>query len=98
MDCLLQAVMQQAKQALESPRLTGEAVIKEAGSGGHEDQNTPPNQGFDMGQVRSCILACSHATLLQSMQSLDGFSPTRRSLACRLTAPSNQKIVMLTET
>ena len=47
----LQAVMQQARQALESPRLTGEAVIKEAGSGAHQDQNTPPNQGFDMGQV-----------------------------------------------
>ena len=26
-------------------------MIKEAGSGAREDQNTPPNQGFDMGQV-----------------------------------------------
>lgn len=43
--------MQEAKHALENPRLTGEAVIKEAGSGAREDQNTPPNQGFDMGQV-----------------------------------------------
>ena len=90
--------MQQAKQALESPRLTGEAVIKEAGSGGHEDQNTPPNQGFDMGQVRSCMLACSRNTVLQSMQSLDGFSPTRGSLVCSLTAPSNQTVFMLNET
>ena len=55
--CTLQAVVQQAKQALESPRLTGEAIIKEAGST-HGDQNVPPNQGFDMGQV--CTASTVH--------------------------------------
>ena len=49
----MQVVLQPAKQALESPRLTGEAVIKEASSAVQGDQNTPPNQGFDMGQVSS---------------------------------------------
>ncbi len=58
--------MQQAKQALESPRLTGEAVIKEAGSGAHEDQNVPPNQGFDMGQVSASSLPAAMASLLQA--------------------------------
>lgn len=43
--------MQQAKQALENPRLTGEAIINDAGSAMQGDQNIPPNQGFDMGQV-----------------------------------------------
>ncbi len=56
--CIGQVVLQQAKQALESPRLTGEAVIKDAGSAMPGDQNTPPNQGFDMGQVSSTQHPC----------------------------------------
>ncbi len=59
--------MQQAKQALESPRLTGEAVIKEAGSGAHEDQNMPPNQGFDMGQVSTSSLPVAMTPILRTI-------------------------------
>ena len=89
--------MQQAKQALESPRLTGEAVIKEAGSGPHEDQNTPPNQGFDMGQVGSFMLACGHNNLpAEACKTQTGFSLTRRSLVCSLTAETNEGRLILT--
>ena len=62
--CTLQAVVQQAKRALESPRLTGEAVIKEAGST-HGDQNVPPNQGFDMGQVS--IATTVHQSIVHAL-------------------------------
>ena len=59
--CTLQAVVQQAKQALNNPRLTGEAIFKEASSTHVEDpffmadlaaiKNVLQDQGFDMDQV-----------------------------------------------
>lgn len=48
---VVQTVIQQAKSALENPRLTGEAEVKESEASRSGDQNLPPNQGFDMGQV-----------------------------------------------
>lgn len=46
-----QTVIQQAKSALENTRLTGEPEVKESDAARSADQNLPPNQGFDMGQV-----------------------------------------------
>ncbi len=48
--------MQLARAALDNTRFTGEPQVKDAqGNNGARisgDQNVPPNQGFDMGQVR----------------------------------------------
>ncbi len=52
---VVQTVSQQAKSALENPRLTGEAEVKESEATRSGDQNLPPNQGFDMGQVPAQI-------------------------------------------
>ena len=49
----------QAKAALEDPRLTGEAGLRDeaaaadggGGGGGGSEQATPTSHGFDMGQV-----------------------------------------------
>jgi hypothetical protein len=53
-----QAVAAQARGALDNARLTGEPEAREApglpglpGRAAPADQNVPPNQGFDMGQV-----------------------------------------------
>ena len=58
----MQAVVAQAKAALEDPRLTGEAGMRDeaaaadgggggGGATGASEQATPTSHGFDMGQV-----------------------------------------------
>ena len=80
--------MQQAKQALESPRLTGEAVIKEAGSGAHEDQNVPPNQGFDMGQVSASCLPVAKTPFVRTFVGVKVlYQCVPLSVACKLHDP-----------
>lgn len=56
---------QQARAALDNARLTGEAQLREAADArAPGDQNVPPNQGFDMGQVRALMCASAVGALL----------------------------------
>lgn len=55
--CVAQGVLQQAKAALENPRLVGEPQLRDP-SASTAVENISPNHGFDMGAVRSPQTGC----------------------------------------